>query len=72
MISLKDVENVKQFVQKVEAFPYDFDLTQGRYIVDAKSLLGVLSLDLGSPVAMTVHTSDDISDLLESIASYIS
>jgi phosphotransferase system HPr-like phosphotransfer protein len=71
MISLNDVENVKQFVQKVETFPYDFDLTQGRYIVDAKSLLGVLSLDLSCPLAMTVHTSDDISDLLDAIAPYI-
>ena len=45
-ISLNSIDKVKSFVNDITKFDYDFDLVSGRYVIDAKSILGVLSLDL--------------------------
>ena len=51
-------------------YPYDIDLRSGRYVVDAKSLLGIFSIDLSKPITMTIY-SDNCEDLLEEVAPYI-
>ena len=62
---------VKDFVNLVNQFNYDVDLRSGRYVVDAKSLLGIFSLDLSKPISMEIH-SDKCDDLLAELKPYIS
>ena len=69
-IKLSLAENVKSFVNIVNRYPYDVDLRAGRHVVDAKSILGIFSLDLSKPVTLEIH-ADDCGALLEDIASFI-
>lgn len=55
-------DNVKNFVSLVNRYPYDMDLRSGRYVVDAKSILGIFSIDLSRPITMSIY-SDDCDDL---------
>ncbi len=57
-IMLKSINDVKEFVRIVNEFPYDIDLSSGRYIVDAKSIMGIFSLDLARPIVVDVHEAD--------------
>ena len=54
VLSLNMAEYVKDFVQIVTKYNYDMDLRCGRYVVDAKSILGIFSLDLNSPVVLEI------------------
>lgn len=58
-IMLKSIQDVKDFVRIVNDFPFDIDLTAGRYIVDAKSIMGIFSLDLTRPILVDSHTDGD-------------
>ena len=54
-ISLKSITDVKDFVNIVNKYDFDIDLTSGRYVVDAKSIMGIFSLDLSKPIKVDVH-----------------
>lgn len=69
-IRLSLAENVKAFVNVVNRYPYDMDLRAGRHVVDAKSILGIFSLDLSKPIALEVY-ADDCDDLLADIKPFI-
>jgi len=69
-IKLSLTENVKAFVSIVSRHPYDIDLRAGRHVVDAKSILGIFSLDLSKPVTVEVY-SDACDDLMEEIKPFI-
>ena len=69
-VKLPLAENVKAFVNVVNKYPYDMDLRAGRYVVDAKSILGILSLDLAKPIAMEIY-ADDCGDLLADIKPFM-
>ncbi|HPC99987.1 MAG TPA: HPr family phosphocarrier protein [Acetivibrio sp.] len=69
-ISLKSITDVKDFVNIVNKYDFDIDLTSGRYVVDAKSIMGIFSLDLSKPIKVDVH-SDDCSEFCEEIKNYI-
>lgn len=69
-INLKLAENVKNFVQIVSKYDYDIDLRSGRYVVDAKSILGIFSLDLSRPVVLEIYT-DDAAGLLADLNDFI-
>ena len=69
-IKLPLAENVKAFVNVVSKYPYDIDLRAGRYVVDAKSILGILSLDLSKAITMEIY-ADDCADLLADIKAFI-
>lgn len=69
-IKLNMAENVKTFVQKVANYPYDMDLRSGRYVVDAKSILGIFSLDLNKTVVLEIY-SNDCADLLNDLKDFI-
>lgn len=69
-IKLSLAENVKTFVNTVNRYPYDMDLRAGRHAVDAKSILGIFSLDLSKPITLEVYT-DDCDDLLNDIKPFI-
>ena len=59
-ILLSSINDVKDFVNIVSRYDFDVDLTSGRYVVDAKSIMGIFSLDLSKPIKVDVH--DDNSD----------
>lgn len=70
-ISLDSIDKIKSFVNIVSGYPYDFDLSSGRYIVDAKSIMGILSLDLSEPIVLTIHASDNIDELTEKLTPFL-
>ena len=70
MIRLSLVENVNHFVNIVTRYPYEMDLRAGRHVVDAKSILGIFSLDLSKPITLEIY-SDDCGDLLEEVSSFL-
>lgn len=69
-IRLTMTDHVKNFVSIVNRYPYEMDLRSGRYVVDAKSILGIFSVDLSRPIRMDIY-SDDCEDLLEALKGYI-
>ena len=69
-IRLSLVENVNKFVNIVSRYPFDMDLRAGRHVVDAKSVLGIFSLDLSRPITLEIY-SEDCDDLLEEIKPFL-
>ena len=57
-ISLKSIDDVKHFVQTITMFDGEFELLSGKYIVDAKSILGLFSVDLSKPVTLRIEADD--------------
>ena len=54
-ISLNSIDKVKAFVNEISKFDCDFDLESGRYVIDAKSIMGIFSTDLSKPVNVRIH-----------------
>ena len=69
-IRLSSIEAVRDFVEIVRKYDSEIDLSSGRYVVGAKSIMGIFSLDLMNPITLTVH-SDNCDDIMESLKSYI-
>ena len=69
-IQLNAINDVKDFVNKVMLFNYDIDLVSGRYAIDAKSIMGIFSLDLSKPIKMEIH-SDDCDAFLKEIQRFV-
>ena len=69
-ISLNSIDKVKSFVNEITKFDNDFDLISGRYVIDAKSIMGIFSLDLMNAIQLTAHT-DNVEPLKEALAAYI-
>ena len=71
MISLNSIDKVKSFVNDISRFDYDFDLVSGRYVIDAKSIMGIFSLDLSKPIELNIHAADNADEVLETLKPYI-
>ncbi len=69
-IKLSFAEEVKTFVNVANRYNYDMDLRAGRHVVDAKSILGIFSLDLSKPITLEVY-SEDCDDLLNELKAFI-
>ncbi len=69
-VVLSSINDVKNFVNVVTKYDFEIDLASGRYVVDAKSIMGIFSLDLTQPIKVEAH-SDDCSELLSELAAYI-
>ena len=54
-ISLNSIDKVKAFVNEISKFDCDFDLVSGRYVIDAKSIMGIFSLDFSKPIDLNIH-----------------
>ena len=63
-ISLDSIDKVKSFVNILAKFDCDFDLISGRYIIDAKSIMGIFSLDLSKPIDLDIHADGKDLDLV--------
>ena len=70
-ISLNSIDKVKSFVNDITKFDEDFDLVSGRYVIDAKSIMGIFSLDLSRPIDLNIHASENLDQILEVLAPYI-
>ena len=70
-ISLNSIDKVKSFVNEITKFDYDFDLVSGRYVIDAKSIMGIFSLDLSKPIDLNIHAEDDSDVILQALKPYI-
>lgn len=71
IIHLSTINDVKFFVNTVSRYDFDVDLISGRYAVDAKSIMGIFSLDLTKPITMEIH-DDNCAEFLEEIKGFIS
>ena len=69
-ISLNSIDKVKAFVNDITKFDYDFDLVSGRYVIDAKSIMGIFSLDLSKPITLNIHSTDNVEQILETLKPY--
>lgn len=68
-ISLEMAQRVKEFVNIAQNYPFEILLKSGKYIVDAKSILGIFSLDLSQPIVVEAY-SDDCDELLEQLKKF--
>lgn len=57
-IKLTNIQDIREFVNDVILVDFDVDLIQGRYTIDAKSIMGIFSLDLLSPISLVAHTDN--------------
>lgn len=69
MISLNSIDKVKSFVNDISKFNFDFDLVSGRYVIDAKSIMGIFSLDLSKPIDLNIHADGAALDNVMQIIS---
>ena len=69
-INLSSIEDVKTFVSIMNKCPFEADLVSGRYVIDAKSIMGIFSLDLTKPIQMNIH-ADDCEALMGELKPYL-
>lgn len=71
-ISLNSIDKVKNFVNAISKFDFDFDLVSGRYVIDAKSIMGIFSLDLSKPIDLNIHTEgSELASVMEVLKPYL-
>ena len=70
-ISLNSIDKVKAFVNEITKFDNDFDLVSGRYVIDAKSIMGIFSLDLSKPIELNIHSENNAEEILAGLSPYI-
>lgn len=69
-VNINSIEKVKSFVNTVSTFNAEFDLISGRFVIDAKSIMGIFSLDLSKPITLNIYNDDDDS-IMESLKPFI-
>ena len=69
-ISLDSIDKVKDFVRTITLFDNDFDMRSGRYTVDAKSILGIFSLDLSKPIELDIYGEEPLDKVVEAIDAF--
>ena len=70
-ISLNSIDKVKSFVSDLAKVDVDFDLVSGRYVIDAKSIMGIFSLDLSKPIDLNIHAESNVEEILGILKPYI-
>ena len=68
-VILSNIQDIREFVNQVILVEYEVDLIQGRYVIDAKSIMGIFSLDLLSPITLVAH-SENTDSFFASIAKF--
>lgn len=69
-VNLNSIDKVKSFVKDITKYENDFDLVSGRYLVDAKSIMGIFALDLSKPLKLNIHSQDNADQIAESLSEY--
>lgn len=70
-ICLNSIDKVKSFVNDITKFDSDFDLVSGRYVIDAKSIMGIFSLDLSKDIDLNIHAEDGVDAIVDALKPYI-
>ena len=70
-ISLNSIDKVKSFENAITQYEFDFDLVSGRYVIDAKSIMGIFSLDLSKPIELVIHAEDHLDEIMDILKPYI-
>ena len=71
-VLINTIDKVKDFVRDTSQFDADMDLISGRYVIDAKSILGLFSLDLSKPLDLEIHAGEpELSEILKTLKPYI-
>ncbi|MDY3928616.1 MAG: HPr family phosphocarrier protein [Clostridia bacterium] len=70
-IILNSINDVKEFVNIVSKYDFDIDLTSGRYVVDAKSIMGIFSLNLSKPIKVEAHCGDQRDEFMAEVKRFI-
>ena len=71
-ICLNSIDKVKAFVNDITKFDTDFDLVSGRYVIDAKSIMGIFSFDLSKPIDLCIHADEStITPIMDVVNPYI-
>lgn len=72
-ISLDSIDKVKAFVNTINRFTFDFDLVSGRYVIDAKSIMGIFSLDISKPIELDIHVNDEseAAEIMKALQPYL-
>ena len=70
-ICLGTIERVKDFVNAVTRLDCDVDIVSGRYVIDAKSIMGIFSLDLSKPIDLNIHSENNVDEILAKLAPFI-
>jgi phosphotransferase system HPr-like phosphotransfer protein len=72
-INLNSIEKVKSFVNEITKFDAEFDLVSGRYVIDAKSIMGIFSLDISKPIDLNIHANSDAQagEIMNAIDPYV-
>ena len=68
-VSFSKVMDVKRFVEKISAFEGDFDLIDGKYVIDARSLMGILAMDLTKPIQLDIQNDND--EVMSAIGEFL-
>ena len=69
-ISLDSIAEVNAFANMIAHFTSEIDMSSGRYVVNAKSIMGIFSLDLTQPLTLTVHGNDELDEITAALAPY--
>ncbi len=70
-ISLNSIDKVKSFVNEITKFDNEFDLVSGRYVIDAKSIMGIFSLDLSKPIDLNIHAEKEMDEIMSVLQPYL-
>lgn len=70
-ISLDSIAQVNAFANMIAHFKSEIDLSSGRYIVNAKSIMGIFSLDLTRPLTLTVHGDEELEEINSAVTPYL-
>ena len=73
LVNLSESQQIKNFVSVISKYSFDIDLCSGRYVVDAKSILGIFSLDLSKPIELQIFSDDnaEIEKFMADIAPFL-
>ncbi len=69
-VNLNSIEKVKKFVNIIALYDNDFDLVAGRYVIDAKSIMGIFSLDLSQDLDLVIQHENDLDKILEDLKEF--
>ena len=68
---MNSIVKVKAFVNEVTKFDAEFDLVSGRYVIDAKSIMGIFSLDLSKPIDLNIHNENNVDEIMTKLEEFI-
>ena len=70
-IMLNSIDKLKAFVNTLSKFDSDYEWISGRYVIDAKSIMGNFSLDISKSIELNIHATDKLDEILEALKPYV-